>query len=133
VQIAGEVSEGGASGAWIGSSIELVAGLSQGCAPIGPAHIATTAQKNVVMEIDGRPALDVFKEEIGDVLARNLERCANFIYAGDAAGDLARGAGEARLQALEPSALLALGILDGHAAIRCSSVAAVTRASTIAP
>ena len=81
VQIAGEASEGGASGAWIGSSINLIAGLSQGCAPIGPAHVATTAQKNVVMEIDGRPALDVFKEEIGEMLARNLERCANFIYA----------------------------------------------------
>src|SRR5262245_62400336 len=75
VQIAGEVSEGGASGAWIGSSNTLVAGLSQGCAPIGPAHVATTAQKNVVMEIDGRPALEVFKEEIGEMLARNLERC----------------------------------------------------------
>jgi len=81
VQIAGEVSEGGASGAWIGSQIKLIAGLSQGCMPIGPAHVATTAQKNVVMEIDGRPALDVFKEEIGEMLARNLERCANFIYA----------------------------------------------------
>ena len=81
VQIAGEVSEGGASGAWISSSINLIAGLSQGCMPIGPAHVATTAQKNVVMEIDGRPALDVFKEEIGEMLARNLERCANFIYA----------------------------------------------------
>lgn len=81
VQIAGEVSEGGASGAWISSQINLIAGLSQGCSPIGPAHVATTAQKNVVMEIDGRPALDVFKEEIGEMLARNLERCANFIYA----------------------------------------------------
>ena len=81
VQIAGEVSEGGASGAWMSSSINLIAGLSQGCSPIGPAHVATTAQKNVVMEIDGRPALDVFKEEIGEMLARNLERCANFIYA----------------------------------------------------
>ncbi len=81
VQIAGEVSEGGASGAWMSSKINLIAGLSQGCSPIGPAHVATTAQKNVVMEIDGRPALDVFKEEIGEMLARNLERCANFIYA----------------------------------------------------
>ena len=81
VQIAGEVSEGGASGAWMSSHINLIAGLSQGCSPIGPAHVATTAQKNVVMEIDGRPALDVFKEEIGEMLARNLERCANFIYA----------------------------------------------------
>jgi small ligand-binding sensory domain FIST len=81
VQVAGEVSEGGASGAWMSSKIDLIAGLSQGCAPIGPAHIATLAQKNVVMEIDGRPALDVFKEEIGEMLARNLERCANFIYA----------------------------------------------------
>jgi small ligand-binding sensory domain FIST len=80
VQIAGHAMEGGASGAWIARSIGIASSLSQGCVPIGPAHVATAASRNVVMEIDGRPALDVFKEEIGEVLSRNLDRCANFIY-----------------------------------------------------
>jgi small ligand-binding sensory domain FIST len=82
VQIAGQAMEGGASGAWIARSVPITSSLCQGCVPIGPAHVASSASRNVIMEIDGRPALDVFKEEIGDVLARNLDRCANFIYAG---------------------------------------------------
>ncbi len=80
VQIAGRAIEGGASGAWIARSVPIVSSLSQGCVPIGPAHVATSASRNIIMEIDGKPALEVFKEEIGEVLARNLDRCANFIY-----------------------------------------------------
>lgn len=81
IQIAGQAMEGGASGAWIARSVPIASSLCQGCVPIGPAHVASAAGRNIIMEIDGRPALDVFKEEIGDMLARNLERCANFIYA----------------------------------------------------
>jgi small ligand-binding sensory domain FIST len=32
------------------------------------------------MSLDGRPAIDVLKEDIGEVLARNLERIAGFIH-----------------------------------------------------
>ena len=30
--------------------------------PIGPSHEITDCQANILIELDGRPALDVFKE-----------------------------------------------------------------------
>lgn len=80
-QVAGTVGEGGLSGALLAADVSLVTGLSQGCSPIGPPHRITQAQDNIIMEIDGRPALDVFKEEIGEVLARDLRKVAGFIFA----------------------------------------------------
>jgi len=56
-------------------------GLTQGCAPIGPSRIVTEAEENIVFAIDGRPALDVLKEDIGDVLARDLKRIDGYIFA----------------------------------------------------
>ena len=52
----------------------------------------TKAKDNILFELDGKPALDVFKEDIGDVLARNLERVGGYIHAalpisGDDSGD----------------------------------------------
>jgi small ligand-binding sensory domain FIST len=34
------------------------------------------------MEIDGLPALDVLKQEVGEILSRNLDKTAGFIFAG---------------------------------------------------
>jgi small ligand-binding sensory domain FIST len=41
----------------------------------------TSSDQNILMTIDDRPALDVFKQEIGAVLARNLNRAAGTIFA----------------------------------------------------
>ena len=35
----------------------------------------------MVEEIDGRPALEVFKAEIGELLSRDLRRIAGYIFA----------------------------------------------------
>jgi len=75
------VAEGGAAGVMFGGGIGLATGLSQGCSPIGPAHRITECEHNILKAIDDRPALDVFKEEIGEVLARNLNRAAGYIFA----------------------------------------------------
>ena len=40
----------------------------------------TEAQQNVVMALDDRPALEVFKEDIGELLARDLQRVGGYIY-----------------------------------------------------
>ncbi|WP_374652575.1 FIST N-terminal domain-containing protein [Dongia sp.] len=80
-QVAGRVGENGLSGALFAGEVSMVTGLSQGCSPIGPSHVITRAEDNIVMEIDGRPALDVFCEEIGEVLARDLRKVAGFIFA----------------------------------------------------
>lgn len=81
-QLAGRVAEGEISGVMLSiEQVPVAAALTQGCLPIGPVHTITAAEENILIEIDGRPALDVFKEDIGDVLARDLRRVAGYIFA----------------------------------------------------
>ena len=80
-QIAGSVTEGGVSGVLFADDVVVSTGLTQGCSPIGQVHEVTRAEDNVVLELDGRVALDVFKEDIGEVLARDLNRIAGYIHA----------------------------------------------------
>lgn len=91
-QIAGTLTEGGVSGVLFADDVSVVTGLSQGCSPVGDIHTITRAQDNILFELDGRPAFDVFGEDIGEVLARNLERIPLYIHAalpvsGDDTGD----------------------------------------------
>ncbi len=80
-QLAGEVTEGGVSGVLFGAEIGVVTGLTQGCTPIGPVHEVTEARDNVVASLDDRPAVEVFKDEIGDILSRNLSRIEGYVHA----------------------------------------------------
>ena len=80
-QIADRLTEGGVSGVLFGDDIRTVTGLSQGCTPVGGIHTVTRSEENILVEIDGRPALDVFREDIGEVLSRNLERVSGYIHA----------------------------------------------------
>jgi small ligand-binding sensory domain FIST len=80
MQIAGRPAEGGISGVLLGADVAVLTGLSQGCTPVGPAHEVSASQGPWVVSLDGRPAVDVLKEDIGEVLARNLERIAGFIH-----------------------------------------------------
>jgi small ligand-binding sensory domain FIST len=82
VQIADGIVEQGLSGAWFADSVTVATRLTQGCSPIGPRHRITEAQHNVLIELDGRPALDVLKEDIGERLARDLRRIGGTIFAG---------------------------------------------------
>ncbi len=91
-QVAGEVVRGGVSGVLFAPNVAIATGLSQGCSPIGPVRTVTAARQNVLFEIDGRPALEVFKSDTGEVLARQLEKVAGYIHAafpvtGDDTGD----------------------------------------------
>lgn len=80
-QIADRPTEGGVSGVLFGDDVRTVTGLSQGCTPVGAIHTVTRSEENILVELDGRPALDVFREDIGDVLSRNLERVSGYIHA----------------------------------------------------
>jgi small ligand-binding sensory domain FIST len=68
------------SGVLFGDGLRIAVGLSQGCSPIGPAHRVTEAIDNVIMELDGRPALDALKSEAGEIIARDLKRAAGYIH-----------------------------------------------------
>jgi small ligand-binding sensory domain FIST len=81
-QIADGITEGGISGVLFRPDVGVSTRLTQGCTPIGPRHEITVAEQNVIVELNGRPALDVLKDDVGEVLARNLNRAAGYIFAG---------------------------------------------------
>ena len=72
----------GLSGALLAPEIAVATGLSQGCMPIGPVRRIDEARDNIVMAIDGRPALSVFYDDIGPELAEDPRRLGGVIFAG---------------------------------------------------
>lgn len=69
------------SGALFRPGPEVASALSQGCSPLGDTHRVTEAQGNVIMTLNDRPALDVLKEDVGELLARDLNRLAGYVHA----------------------------------------------------
>jgi len=82
LQVADGVVEGGLSGVSFADSVTVATRLTQGCSPLGPKHTVTSCQHNVIITLDGRAALDVFKEDIGEALARDLNRIGGHVFAG---------------------------------------------------
>ena len=81
-QIADDIVEGSLSGVVFDEQVPVVTGVSQGCSPIGPVHTLTECDHHMAIRIDQRPALEVFREDIGEVLARDIDRAAGYIFAG---------------------------------------------------
>ncbi|MFQ6017794.1 MAG: FIST C-terminal domain-containing protein [Kiloniellaceae bacterium] len=78
-QVAGRVTEGGLSGVLFAPELQVAAGLSQGCAPIGGLRTITEAADNIIMALDERPALELLKADIGELLAHDLRRIAGYV------------------------------------------------------
>jgi small ligand-binding sensory domain FIST len=90
VQIANEVLSGGLSGAAFGRGVGVATRLTQGCTPYPGRFRVTGCEGNLVLSLDGRPALEVLLETVrgekaqllvglpvpgsdtGDYTARNL-------------------------------------------------------------
>jgi small ligand-binding sensory domain FIST len=81
-QIINHVVSGGLSGVVFSDQVPVISGLTQGCSPIAGKHLITECDRNVISRIDDRPALDVFFEDIGEILARDLNRLAGYVFAG---------------------------------------------------
>ena len=58
------VFSGGLSGVAFGAGVNLVSRVTQGCLPISGAHRVTAAEDNVMIRLDGEPALDVMLREL---------------------------------------------------------------------
>ncbi len=80
--VADAPTQGGVAGVMFTDQVPIQTTLTQGCSPIGPHRVMTEVQRNVLVKIDGRPALDVFREDIGEVLARDMSRIGGYIFAG---------------------------------------------------
>ncbi|HEY7760616.1 MAG TPA: FIST N-terminal domain-containing protein [Burkholderiales bacterium] len=82
VQYADGVSEGALSGVLFSEEVIVATRLTQGCSPIGPRHRVTEARHNVLIRLDGRPALDVLREDAGPELAANLATAGGHLFVG---------------------------------------------------
>lgn len=78
----GGITESGLSGVIFNHSNNIMTSLSQGCSPISEVMTLTECDHHMALSIDNRPALDVFKENIGEILARDINRAAGYIFAG---------------------------------------------------
>jgi small ligand-binding sensory domain FIST len=90
--VAGEIGNGrraadvlggaGIAGLLLAPEVAVATGLTQGCSPIGPVRRIDEARDNIIMAIDGRPALAVFNEDIGPELAQDPRRLGSIIFVG---------------------------------------------------
>jgi small ligand-binding sensory domain FIST len=81
-QVAQRMVEGGFSGVLFAAGVGAATGMTQSCAPIGPMHRITGAARNLVMEVDRRPAFAVLKEELAPLSEVSLERIGWDCYVG---------------------------------------------------
>jgi small ligand-binding sensory domain FIST len=58
------VFHGGLSGVAFGEGVQLVSRVTQGCLPVARDRVVTKAERNVVLELDGEPALDVLLSDL---------------------------------------------------------------------
>lgn len=91
------VWSGGVSGVAFSDRVHLVSRVTQGCQPIGRARQITAAERNVVYELDGQPALNCLLHDLNlndSVTANGLPReampkvRATLVGLTDAASDL---------------------------------------------
>ncbi len=64
LHISGGVFQGGLSGVAFSSSVSLVSRVTQGCQPVGPVHRVTASERNVILSLDDRPALDCLLRDL---------------------------------------------------------------------
>lgn len=81
-QVANDIVQGSVSGIFFSPEVSTVIGHTQGCTPLDQKHVITKAERNLLIELDGRPALDVLREDIGEVLAKDLNKITGYIFAG---------------------------------------------------
>jgi small ligand-binding sensory domain FIST len=65
LHVADGVLSGGLSGVAFEAGVALVSRVTQGCQPVGPQRSVTAAERNVVMTLDGEPALDCLLRDVG--------------------------------------------------------------------
>ncbi|MGE0499032.1 MAG: FIST N-terminal domain-containing protein [Ramlibacter sp.] len=87
------VFHGGLSGVAFGEGVTLVSRVTQGCLPVGAVREITAAERNVIHELDGKPALDALLADLNisldepeAALAAVRATLVGLTHAGDLAG-----------------------------------------------
>jgi len=64
------------------TGVRAEAVVSQGCSPLGPESVITSAEGNVVLELAGRPAYERLREIVGGLAPRERELVSAGLLAG---------------------------------------------------
>ena len=65
VHIADGAWEGGLSGVAFTDQVALLSRVTQGCQPLGATRVVTACERNIVLQLDGQPALDCLLQDLG--------------------------------------------------------------------
>lgn len=60
----GEVLDHGAVGCLLGPGVEVATVVSQGCRPVGLPYVITRAERNVIYEMGGQPAMERLRQVV---------------------------------------------------------------------
>ncbi len=82
LQILDDTQVMGLSGVLFNEAVNTLCDYTQGCSPIGEIHTISDSHNNFIKQLNGRPALDVLRDDIGEVLARDMTRLGGYVYAG---------------------------------------------------
>jgi len=63
-QLADGALQGGLSGVAFGRDVHLISRVTQGSQPVSPSRRVTACEQNVVLELDGLPALEVLADDL---------------------------------------------------------------------
>jgi small ligand-binding sensory domain FIST len=74
------VSSNAVSGMLLSGDFDLTIMNSIACAPIGPPHRVTAVRDNILIELDGRPAYEVFAEVAGPLVS-DMRRALTYVFA----------------------------------------------------
>ena len=82
-QLCGDkVTSNSLAGAYISGEFKVHVDITQGCQPITEPMVITKAERNLIHEIDGRPALEVFARLLKGPLAEDLRRALMVLFVG---------------------------------------------------
>jgi hypothetical protein len=73
---------GGLSGVLLGSPLTLATGLTQGCQILPGRFRVSEVTDEIIMQLDGKPALDALKSAVGETIAQDLHKAAGVIHLG---------------------------------------------------
>lgn len=82
-QVCGEtLTSNAVAGLELSGSLEVTIDITQGCQPITEPMVITKAERNLILEIDGCPAVEAFLRVLKGPLAEDLRRALMFVFIG---------------------------------------------------
>jgi small ligand-binding sensory domain FIST len=77
-----EIADAGVAGLRMGGRFRHTVAVTHGCAPLTKPLRATRVHENLILELDGRPAFEVLREQAPDELMEDLSAAIRYLFVG---------------------------------------------------